>query len=87
MPTDRVPPTTSAKSDPQIWCCASKAWVRTGKRNVDRERALMVLPQVCEQEEPPGAVTLWHRFAALDTASPKIWMDALFGCLRQDTYP
>jgi predicted nucleic acid-binding protein len=37
--------------------------------------ALMVLPRVCEQEEPPGAVTLWHRFAALDTASPKVWMD------------
>jgi toxin-antitoxin system PIN domain toxin len=38
--------------------------------------ALLVLPQVCEREEPPGLVALWHRFAACDTASPKVWMDA-----------
>jgi uncharacterized protein len=38
--------------------------------------ALMALPQVCEREEPPGTVALWHRLASRDTASPKVWMDA-----------
>jgi len=27
-------------------------------------------------DEPPGTVALWHRLAAGDTASPKVWMDA-----------
>ena len=38
--------------------------------------ALLALDQVCEREEPPGTVALWHRLAARDTASPKVWMDA-----------
>jgi toxin-antitoxin system PIN domain toxin len=38
--------------------------------------ALLALPQVCEREEPPGTVALWHRLASRDTASPKLWMDA-----------
>jgi toxin-antitoxin system PIN domain toxin len=38
--------------------------------------ALLALPQVCEREEPPGTVALWHRLAGRDTASPKVWMDA-----------
>ena len=38
--------------------------------------ALLALPQVREQEEPPGTVALWHRLASRDTASPKVWMDA-----------
>ena len=38
--------------------------------------ALLALPQVCEREEPPGTVALWHRLASRDTASPKVWMDA-----------
>jgi toxin-antitoxin system PIN domain toxin len=38
--------------------------------------ALLALPQVCEREEPPGAVALWHRLASRDTASPKVWTDA-----------
>ena len=38
--------------------------------------ALLALPQVCEREEPPGLVALWHRFAAHATVSPKVWMDA-----------
>ena len=38
--------------------------------------AFLALPQVCEREEPPGVVALWHRLAARDTASPKVWMDA-----------
>ncbi len=31
---------------------------------------------VVERDEPPGTVGLWHRLAARDTASPKLWMDA-----------
>jgi predicted nucleic acid-binding protein len=38
--------------------------------------ALRALAQVCEREEPPGTVPLWHRLADRDTASPKAWMDA-----------
>lgn len=38
--------------------------------------ALLALPQVCEREEPPGALALWRRLASRDTASPKVWMDA-----------
>jgi uncharacterized protein len=28
------------------------------------------------QDEPPGVIQLWHRFADRPTASPKVWMDA-----------
>lgn len=38
--------------------------------------ALLALPTICEREEPPGTVALWHRLAAHDTAAPKAWMDA-----------
>ena len=38
--------------------------------------ALLALAQVGEREEPPGVVAHWHRLAARDTASPKVWMDA-----------
>jgi len=38
--------------------------------------ALLALAQVCEREESPGTVALWHRLAGRDTASPKLWMDA-----------
>jgi toxin-antitoxin system PIN domain toxin len=37
---------------------------------------LLALAQVCEREEAPGTVVLWHRLATRDTASPKVWMDA-----------
>jgi len=33
-------------------------------------------PSITLQDEPPGTVALWHQLAALDTASPKVWMDA-----------
>ena len=39
-------------------------------------RALLVLTQVCERDEPPGVLALWHRLASRDSASPKVWMDA-----------
>ncbi len=38
--------------------------------------ALLALPQVSEREEPRGMGSLWHRLAARDTPSPKLWMDA-----------
>jgi len=28
------------------------------------------------REEPVGLVPIWHRLAALPSASPKVWMDA-----------
>jgi toxin-antitoxin system PIN domain toxin len=56
-----------------------KAYGATGLTNRDALvalEALLALPKVCEREEPPGTVALWHRLAARETASPKVWMDA-----------
>lgn len=36
----------------------------------------MASPAVCYPDEPPGTAPVWHRLAALPTASPKVWMDA-----------
>ncbi len=38
--------------------------------------ALQALPQVAWRDEPPGVLAQWRTLAALDTASPKVWMDA-----------
>lgn len=38
--------------------------------------ALQALPQVSVRDEPPGTFALWRALAALNTASPKVWMDA-----------
>lgn len=38
--------------------------------------ALQTLPQVGVRDEPAGVVTLWHSMAGLDSASPKVWMNA-----------
>ena len=56
-----------------------KAYGAEGLTNRDALLALgamLALPQVCERAEPPGVLPLWHRLASLDTASPKVWMDA-----------
>lgn len=37
---------------------------------------MQALPQVGLLEEPVGTLTLWRTLAGLDSASPKIWMDA-----------
>lgn len=39
-------------------------------------RAIMASPIVGYRDEPPGVTTIWHRLAALPSASPKVWMDA-----------
>jgi len=38
--------------------------------------ALQALPQVACRDEPPGVYSQWRTLAALDSASPKVWMDA-----------
>jgi len=38
--------------------------------------ALQALPQVAWRDEPPGVLAQWRTLAALDSASPKVWMDA-----------
>lgn len=56
-----------------------KAYGAEGMTNRDALlalEALIALPQVCLRDEPPGVSALWHRIAACDTASPKVWMDA-----------
>jgi uncharacterized protein len=53
---------------------------------------LKALPQVRFVEEPIGVLALWRTFSALDTASPKVWMDAylaafaIAGGLRMVTF-
>jgi toxin-antitoxin system PIN domain toxin len=37
---------------------------------------LQALPQVHVQDEPRGTTAIWHSIAALNTPSPRIWMDA-----------
>lgn len=37
---------------------------------------LQALPQVSWQAEPPGIFEKWRSLATIDTASPKVWMDA-----------
>ena len=56
-----------------------KAYGARGLTNRDALVALsdlMALTQVEDRPEPPGTVALWHRLAARDTPSPKLWMDA-----------
>ena len=38
--------------------------------------ALQTLPQVAWRDEPTGVLAHWRNLAALDSASPKVWMDA-----------
>jgi uncharacterized protein len=38
--------------------------------------ALQALPQVSWQAEPPGIFEKWRTLASIDSASPKVWMDA-----------
>ena len=38
--------------------------------------ALQALPQVAWRAEPPGAFAQWRTLATMDSASPKVWMDA-----------
>jgi len=38
--------------------------------------ALQALRQVSVRDEPRGTLALWHMMSALDSASPKVWMDA-----------
>jgi uncharacterized protein len=53
---------------------------------------LQALPQVRFIEEPIGVLALWRTFSTLDTASPKVWMDAylaafaISGGLRMVTF-
>jgi toxin-antitoxin system PIN domain toxin len=37
---------------------------------------LQALPQVAWQDEPPGVFVLWRSLAGVNSASPKVWMDA-----------
>jgi toxin-antitoxin system PIN domain toxin len=51
----------------------------TGFTNRDALNALaqmMASPAVAYREEPSGLEQVWHRLGALNSASPKVWMDA-----------
>ncbi len=45
-----------------------QAWTRC--------QQLLALPQVIYLEEPPGLIAHWQKYAALPSASPRVWMDA-----------
>jgi uncharacterized protein len=38
--------------------------------------AMQALPHVAWRDEPPGIFEKWSQLAGLDSASPKVWMDA-----------
>jgi uncharacterized protein len=38
--------------------------------------AMQALPHVAWRDEPPGIFEKWRQLAGLDSASPKVWMDA-----------
>ena len=48
----------------------------TNRDAVDLHATLIRQPNIRVLPEPPELETLWHRLAAIPTASPKIWMDA-----------
>ncbi len=56
-----------------------KVYGATGFTNRDALvalRALKALPQVIVRDEPTGTISLWHKLSAVNSASPKVWMDA-----------
>lgn len=56
-----------------------KAYGAEGMTNRDALQALsalVALPQVTLRDETPGVFALWSQWAGVDTASPKLWMDA-----------
>lgn len=56
-----------------------KAYGAEGFTNHDAAKLLETLcelPAVDCMEEPPGLHAAWLKFAALPSASPKVWMDA-----------
>ena len=56
-----------------------KVYGATGFTNRDALvalRALQALPQVIVRDEPTGTISLWHKLSAVNSASPKVWMDA-----------
>lgn len=65
------------------------AYGAEGFTNLDAIRvitALKKLPHIRMLPEPPKLEPLWHRLAGLETASPKVWMDAYlaaFAILRK----
>ena len=56
-----------------------QAYAADGFTNLDAVRlidTLTRLPTIRMLPEPPDIESLWHRLAGLNTASPKVWMDA-----------
>jgi toxin-antitoxin system PIN domain toxin len=56
-----------------------RAYGAGGLTNNDALRirgSLLGRPEIRYRDEPPGFEKLWHDLAAMDSASPKVWMDA-----------
>ncbi len=48
----------------------------TNRKAIEVLRLLLSRPNIGLVSEPEGIRDVWHRLAARDTASPKVWMDA-----------
>jgi predicted nucleic acid-binding protein len=48
----------------------------TNRDVLDALRLMMASPSVAYREEPSGVEQVWYRLGALNSASPKVWMDA-----------
>lgn len=60
---------------PQVYLAYQPEIMTNRAASVALER-LLARPSIKVTDEPPGTVALWHRLAARDTASPKVWMDS-----------
>ena len=63
-------------STPQVLRAYQPEMVTNRAARVAFERLCARPGIIILDEEPAGTVSLWHQFAARDTASPKVWMDA-----------
>jgi uncharacterized protein len=48
----------------------------TNIRAVNMLTQILMLPHVVQHAEPEDVAVHWHKFAALPSPSPKVWMDA-----------
>lgn len=66
---------------------ANRAQGLTNRDALQLVTTLMQHPAIGFLDEPPGIEALWHSLACLDSASPKVWMDAYLAAfaIRRNT--
>ncbi|NJL18755.1 MAG: PIN domain-containing protein [Bdellovibrionaceae bacterium] len=48
----------------------------TNASALEELKLLLSRPEIADIDEPSGTAALWWRLSALESASPKVWMDA-----------